>query len=115
MIELYRSHFGLLDENERGTWYDQDGRIVWTYSKGIAALGWRDARGRKPTEADWTATYAKMSQGETLEHDLTIDFLPGEAKAARRVYRAPFTICDRETDYRRAWAFFESNLEKKAA
>ena len=28
LIEMYRTQFHVLDENERGTWYDVNGRIV---------------------------------------------------------------------------------------
>jgi hypothetical protein len=35
LIEMYRTQFHVLDENERGTWYDMKGRIVWTCSKGL--------------------------------------------------------------------------------
>ena len=33
----------------------------------------------------------------------------------KRVFEAPFVVCNREADYRRAWEFFELHLKKKAA
>ncbi len=35
LIEIYRICFPVLQENEAGTWYDQNGRIVWSCSKGL--------------------------------------------------------------------------------
>ena len=40
LIELYRIYFPVLQENEEGTWYDQNGRIVWTCSKGLPGVGY---------------------------------------------------------------------------
>ncbi|MBB3020410.1 hypothetical protein FHR70_003491 [Microvirga lupini] len=115
LIEMYRTQFHVLDENERGTWYDRNGRIVWTCSKGLSGIGWRKLDGRKPSAKEWVETYANLGEGERLECHLPVEFLPDGPKTVHRVYEAPFVTCDREADYRTAWAFFEAQNQKKAA
>ena len=34
LIDIYRIYFPVLQQNEAGTWYDRNGRIAWTCSKG---------------------------------------------------------------------------------
>jgi hypothetical protein len=115
LIEMYRTQFHVLNENERGTWYDKNGRIVWTCSKGLTGIGYKKADGKKPSEREWRDKLANLAPGSVLECELDVDFLDGEPSKRRRVFEAPFTLCDREADYRRAWTFFESHLNKKAA
>lgn len=52
LIEMYRTQFHVLNENELGTWYDQKGRIVWTCSKGLTGIGFRKPNGKKPSERE---------------------------------------------------------------
>lgn len=115
LIEMYRTQFSVLDENERGTWYDQKGRIVWTCSKGLSGVGWRKPDGKKPSGREWLDSYAQLGAGQSLECDLPIEFLADGPQTVRRTFKAPFTTCDREADYRTAWAFFEANAQMKAA
>ena len=115
LIEMYRTQFHVLEENERGTWYDKSGRIVWTCSKGLSGVGWRKKDGKKPSGREWDEFYADLPEGEKLECDLTIDFLPSGPQKIHRTYDAPFITCDREADYRRAWAFFAALEQKKVA
>ena len=115
LIEMYRTQFHVLNENERGTWYDMNGRIVWTCSKGLSGIGYKKKDGKKPTAKEWLETYANLADGSVLECEVDIDFLPSGPQKIKRTYVAPFLTCDREADYRRAWAFFEAHTEKKAA
>jgi len=115
LIEMYRTQFHVLDENERGTWYDMNGRIAWTCSKGLTGVGLLKADGKKPTGREWLRDYADAEAGKTFECEVNIDFLPSGPQKAKRTYLAPFVTCDREADYRRAWAFFEAHANKKAA
>jgi hypothetical protein len=115
LIEIYKTQFYVLYANESGTWYDQNGRIVWTSAKGLGGAGWRKPDGKKPSAREWLASYADLEAGRTLECDVAIEFLPDGPKKVRRVFEAPFTTCDREADYRTAWAFFEAHAQKKAA
>ncbi len=115
LIEMYRTQFHVLEENERGTWYDKSGRMAWTCSKGLSGVGWRKKDGKKPSGREWEEFYADLPEGKQLECDLTIDFLPSGPQKIHRTYDAPFVTCDREADYRRAWAFFAAHEQKKAA
>ncbi|MBM1170206.1 N-6 DNA methylase [Microvirga arabica] len=115
LVEMYRTQFPVLEENERGTWYDTNGRIVWTCSKTLTGIGWRKPDGKKPSAREWEDTYSKLEEGERLDCELDVEFLPEGPTKVRRSYEAPFITCDREADYRTAWAFFEAQNQKKAA
>jgi hypothetical protein len=113
LIEMYRTQFPVLDENERDTWYDMNGRIVWTCSRGLTGVGYRKPDGKKPSAREWTESFSEST--EDLQCEVSIDFLPGGPRMVRRSYKAPFVTYDREADYRTAWAFFEAQNQKKAA
>jgi hypothetical protein len=115
LLEMYRTHFSVFKSNEDATWYDANGKVVWTMSKGIQSLGWRDPAGRKPNEATWLAKFSDMQAGEELTFEAPIKFLSDESMTVPRIYRAPFSTCDREADYRRAWAYFEDQTTRKVA
>jgi hypothetical protein len=115
LIEMYRTQFHVLNENERGTWYDQRGRIVWTCAKGLSGIGFRKSDGRKPSGSEWKDNFANLAAGNVLECEIGVEILNGEAKGIKRAFEAPFTVCDRELDYRIAWEFFESRSRMKAA
>jgi hypothetical protein len=114
LVEIYRTMFPVLEENERGTWYDMSGQIVWTCSKGLSNTGFI-TNAKKPSEADWKETFAGLSGGSILECEVEIDFLPTGTRRIKRSYVAPFVTCDREADYRRAWAFFGAHGQQKAS
>ena len=50
LCTIYRIQFPVLRQNENDTWYDQNGRIVFTCSKGLPGVGfsrpeWNDIKG----------------------------------------------------------------------
>ena len=105
LIEIYRIYFPVLQENEAGTWYDQQGRIVWTCSKGLPGVGWLDDRGKSPGRAAWEKILAEdPSELTCIAID---DTMPGGPREVTRDFIGPFTRCDRIADYKRAWAHFE--------
>lgn len=113
LIEIYRIYFPVLQENEAGTWYDQNGRIVWTCSKGLPGVGWLDDRGKSPGRRAWENLL------ETNPSELTCEAIddtqPGGPRTVTRHFVGPFTKCDRVEDYRRAWAHFERLKSDEAA
>ena len=113
LIEIYRIYFPVLQENETGTWYDQNGRIVWTCSKGLPGVGWLDDRGKSPGRAAWERVLAENPS------DLTCtaidDTMPHGPRTVTRHFTGPFTQCDRIEDYRRAWVHFERLKSAEAA
>lgn len=113
LIEIYRIYFPVLQENEAGTWYDQNGRIVWTCSKGLPGVGWLDDRGKSPGRAAWERIIADTPAELTCT--AIDDTMPGGPRAVTRHFVGPFTQCDRIEDYRRAWAHFERLKSAEAA
>ena len=97
LIMMYEIQFPVLQQNENDTWYDRNGRIVFTCSKGLVGVGLD-----RPT---WN-TIKDQHPGETYEHTLTSELYNGR----KITYEAPYRRCDRVADYRRAWAFFEERL-----
>lgn len=99
LIMMYEIQFPVLQQNENDTWYDKNGRIVFTCSKGLVGVGVD-----RPT---WNKI-RDMKDGETYEHTLTSELYNGQTI----IYEAPFTCCDRIQDYRTAWAHFEKIFNK---
>ena len=110
---IYTIQFPVLQQNENDTWYDANGNIVFTCSKGLTGvgldrkrnnntgmLGWEDIRGEQIDEN----TYA----GTAPTHTHTIDPDKSELYGGQQqTFVAPYTRCDRIADYRTAWAHFE--------
>jgi hypothetical protein len=124
LVTIYRVQFPVMRQYEADTWYDANGRIVFTASKGLTGvglprkasrnaplcelilpdghtesrpLGWEDVRGLPP--------------GARFTRTVIDDTLPGGPREKRIAYLAPFDRCDRETDFRTAWAAFTQRLE----
>ena len=114
LIEVYRIYFPLMQQYERGTWYDQSGRIVWTSnSSGLPGVGWLDDRGKSPGRAAWERILA--DNPTELTCTAIDDTMPGGPRTVTRHFVGPFTQCDRIEDYRRAWAHFERLKSEEAA
>jgi hypothetical protein len=117
LIEIYRIYFPVLQENEAGTWYDQNGRIVWTCSRGLPGIGWLNDKGKSPSSSDWGKLLEEISSRPPEEQVLTCtatdDTQPGGPREVTRTFQGPFTKCDRVEDYKRAWAFFEAHKEEE--
>jgi hypothetical protein len=113
LIEIYRIYFPVLQENEAGTWYDQNGRIVWSCSKGLPGVGWLDEKGKSPGRAAWEKILA--DNPSELTCTAIDDTQPGGPREVTRHFVGPFTQCDRIEDYRRAWAHFERLKSVEAA
>ncbi|MEO1149560.1 MAG: N-6 DNA methylase [Pseudomonadota bacterium] len=119
LIEIYRIYFPVLQENEAGTWYDQNGRIVWTCSKGLPGIGWLDEKGKSPGRKAWEKLLEEISLHPADEQILTCtatdDTQPGGPREVTRTFQGPFTKCDRVEDYKRAWTFFEAHKKEEEA
>ena len=104
--KIYRIQFPVLQRYEADTWYDANGRIVFTINKGMTD---KDDQGRKyigVDEKEWDAI-KDYPAGKTYAHSFTDDTKPGGPHERTVEYVAPFTRCDREKDYETVWAFFE--------
>lgn len=92
LCTIYRIQFDLLGRYERNTYYDRNGRIVYLdgdQSFGLSTPEWKQRRHQI-----------------TIERTITDDTLPGGPRERTIVYEGPFDQCDREEDYRTAWAEF---------
>jgi hypothetical protein len=98
---IYRVQFPVLRQNEQDTWYDRNGRIVFTVSKGLSGVGF--------SRSEWEQIKDKPSG--TVERIIIDDTLPGGPRERTIVYEAPFDRCDREQDYDIAWAEFERRFK----
>jgi len=98
LILMYNIQFPVLQQNEDDTWYDREGNIVFTCSKGLTGVGL--------DRPDWEKI-KDLKAGEEYEHTITKSALYNGEKV---IYYAPFTKCDRVADYKRAWTHFESRL-----
>lgn len=133
LLTIYRVQFPVMRQYERDTWYDARGRIVFTASKSLVGVGLPRKAGRndKPctiTHMDgrteirrlgWEEVQPKEGQprladGTVIERTVRDDTLPGGPVDRTIQYVAPFTLADREADYRTAWAHFESRARETA-
>ena len=96
LCTIYRIQFPVLRQNENDTYYDQNGRIVFTCSKGLPGVGF--------SRAEWNEIKA-MPSG-TVSRTITDDTQPGGPVERIITYTAPFDKCDREEDYATVWAEF---------
>ena len=122
LCTIYRVQFPVLNQNERDTWYDRKGRIVFTVSRGLVGVGLL----RKKRTSDTCYGFRTDRRHEDgiavgwedirdLKHGVVTraimdDTLPDGPFERTIEYHAPFDRCDREEDYRTAWAAFEKRL-----
>jgi len=107
LITIYRVQFPVMQQYERDTWYDQNGRIVFTTSKGLTGVGFpRKGSGRGANKTTGWEDIQDITIG-TVSRKILDDTLPGGPVERTITYEAPWTLCDRVQDYRVAWEFFE--------
>ena len=105
---IYSIQFPVLQQNEDDTWYDGEGKIIFTCSKGLAGVGldrptWESIRGQISEDG---MSYAGITP--TYEHTITKSEL---YQGQKQTFVAPYTRCDRIADYRRAWKHFEEQFK----
>ncbi|MDD4778951.1 MAG: hypothetical protein PHV53_11790, partial [Fermentimonas sp.] len=94
---IYRIQFHVLHSYEEDTWYDRNGRIVFTNNRGLTNVGF--------SRPEWNEI--KDVKSGTFTRTVIDDTMPGRPVERTIEYVAPFDRCDREQDYEAAWAFFE--------
>ncbi len=107
LITIYRVQSPVAQHYERDTWYDRNGRIVFTNNKGLAGVGFpRKGKGRgAKKEIGWEDIAGMPSS--TVSRTIMDDTLAGGPIERTIIYEAPFDCCDRVQDYRLAWKVFE--------
>ncbi|WP_299976287.1 hypothetical protein [Desulfobacula sp.] len=98
---IYRVQFPVMRQYESDTWYDQNGRIVFTSSKGLPGVGF--------SRSEWDEI--KDMEPGTVERTIMDDTLPVGPKERTIAYEAPFDRCDREKDYEEVWNEFARRLK----
>ncbi|MBQ9372909.1 MAG: N-6 DNA methylase [Thermoguttaceae bacterium] len=96
---IYRIQFRVLQDYEADTWYDANGRIVFTNNRSLTDVGYK--------RPEWEQI-KNAQPGERFYRTITDDTLPGGPVERTIEYVAPFDRCDREQDYETAWRFFEA-------
>lgn len=97
LIDIYRLTFTVLSGYEDDTWYDANGRIVFS-KKNYGGLTYKRSDFEKIKNAP---------AGKTFTRTVTDDTQPNGPRERTIEYVAPFDKCDRVEDYKTAWAFFE--------
>lgn len=95
---IYRIQFPVLQQYEADTWYDANGRIVFTNNRGLTGVGF--------DRKEWKNGIKGAPAGKKFYRTITDDTQPGGPVQRTIEYVAPFDKCDREKDYETAWAFF---------
>ena len=98
---IYRIQFPVLQQYEADTWYDANGRIVFTNNRGLTGVGF-DRR-------EWESGIKGAPAGKKFYRTITDDTQPGGSVQRTIEYVAPFDRCDREKDYETAWEFFSKH------
>ena len=122
LCTIYRVQFPVLKQYEGDTWYDRKGRITFTVSRGLVGVG-LPRRKRTGEACHGIRTDRRHENGialgwediRDLKHGVVTrtimdDTLPGGPFERTIEYHAPFDRCNREDDYRTAWAAFEERL-----
>ena len=103
LITIYRIQFPILYSYEIDTWYDKNGRIVFTNNKSLLGVGL--------VRKTWNLI--KDMESGTYSHTIIDDTMPGGPVERTIVYEAPFDRCDREKDYEEVWKNFEERFKDK--
>lgn len=130
LLTIYRVQFPVMRQNEADTWYDQNGRIIFTPSKGLVGVGLpRTARKADLKNGfvfdvdspEWTGGdctdqaigWDDVKHLQTGTVSVTFDDYTRSDEGERRTvtWQAPFIKPDREDDYKVTWSFFAQDKE----
>lgn len=102
LTTIYKIQFPISRSYEADTWYDQNGRIVFTNNRGLSGVGL--------TRKEWDNI--KDAKSGIFTQTMTDDTMPGGPVERTIKYVAPFDRCDREKDYEEVWVNFEKRFTK---
>ena len=112
---IYRLQFSTLVNHEANTWYDANGRIVFTNNRSLTSVGFSRSEWENPGAVQpirrgsesWDGTVIHAPKGYVFIRNILDDTMPGGPVERTIEYVAPFDRCDREQDYETAWEFFK--------
>ena len=96
LLLMYRVSFPTLRKYDADTYYDQNGRCVFSAKSGESYL----------SRKEWESI-RDMKEGETFEKTITERVFSDDPTTRTIVYKAPFFKKCREDDYREAWEMLE--------
>ena len=118
---IYRIQFPVMRQYESDTWYDKNGRIVFTSSKGLVGVGLP----RKAIKNDTSFSIKTINRHEEnialgfedirnlesgkITQIIQDDTMPNGPIEREIIYEAPFSACNREDDYAQAWKWFDEH------
>lgn len=102
---IYRIQFPVLQSYEADTWYDANGRIVFTINRSLIGVGY--------DRTTWENEVKGAPAGKKFYRTIIDDTMPGGPIERTIEYVAPFDRCDREKDYEIAWNFFAKKYGKE--
>ncbi len=134
LLTIYQVQFPVMRQYERETFYDANGRIIFTPSKGLVGVGIARKVGKKDdlltieypngkTEEKplgWEDIAPKdndtptVPDGTKIHRKVIDDTLPGGPREKTITYVAPFYLPNREEDYRIAWEVFTERFANEA-
>lgn len=123
LMTIYRVQFPVMQQYERETYYDQNGRIVFTPSKGLSGVGLARSASSKAdsvvinypdgtTESKplgWNEA-KDLPDGAKILRTVIDDTKPGGPVERVITYTSPWHLPDREEDYRVAWEVFSKRF-----
>jgi type I restriction-modification system DNA methylase subunit len=131
LLTIYRVQFPVMRQYERETFYDANGRIIFTPSKGLVGVGLARKANKKTEPLIVECPYGKTEEkplgwediapkengtptipdGTKIHRKVIDDTLPGGPREKTITYVAPFYLPNREEDYRVAWEVFTERFK----
>lgn len=101
LISIYLIQFPVLRQNEADTWYDQNGKIIFTSNKGLFGVGIDRKEWEKVRISNESQFVKKV-----------LDEATSDGKEYTYVFNAPFIKCNREEEYKLVWDTFYEKYKK---
>lgn len=126
LLTIYRVQFPVMAQYERETYYDQNGRIVFTPSKGLVGVGLSRsvANNDPPVKIEYPdgrvenrplgwSEAINLPAGTKIHRTVEDDTLPSGPRQKTITYVSPWYLPNREEDYRIAWEVFTERMKEE--
>ena len=102
---LYSLSFFAAIQQENDTWYDSNGRIVFTNNRALTGVG--------VDRKIWETQIKPLKPGEKYKITVNNNYFPEGTREQNIFYLAPFNKCNRESEYEIVWRYFEERFSKQ--